>query len=75
MKSLSAEFNWVGDVFCHILTTLTLIQSVFVGDFYQLPPVPDFQGAGNSSARAKVTFAFQANCWKKCIPNIITLTE
>ena len=46
---------------------------VFVGDFYQLPPVPDFQGA--SGARAKTTFAFQAECWKKCIPSVVMLTE
>lgn len=46
------------------------IQLVITGDFFQLPPVPDF---GNKSREVK--FAFDAGTWSTAIHHTIGLTE
>jgi ATP-dependent DNA helicase PIF1 len=46
------------------------IQLVITGDFFQLPPVPDF----DSKARG-VKFAFDAGTWSTAIHHTIGLTE
>ena len=46
------------------------IQLVITGDFFQLPPVPDF----DNKARA-VKFAFDAGTWPTAIHHTIGLTE
>jgi ATP-dependent DNA helicase PIF1 len=46
------------------------IQLVITGDFFQLPPVPDFE---NKSRGAK--FAFDAGTWSTAIHHTIGLTE
>jgi len=43
------------------------IQLVVTGDFFQLPPVPDY------GREAK--FTFEAEKWKECIPHTIKLTN
>jgi hypothetical protein len=43
------------------------IQLVVTGDFFQLPPVPDY------GREAK--FTFEAQKWKECIPHTIKLTN
>lgn len=43
------------------------IQLVVTGDFFQLPPVPDY------GREAK--FTFEAEKWKECIPHTIKLTS
>lgn len=48
-----------------------LWQLVVCGDFYQLPPVPDTI----DGIKRPTKFAFEANCWDKCIPNLVTLTK
>ncbi|CUA74311.1 hypothetical protein RSOLAG22IIIB_11134 [Rhizoctonia solani] len=48
------------------------IQLVVCGDFFQLPPVPDY----NEGATGLYTeFAFRAQSWKRALPTMITLTE
>lgn len=44
------------------------IQLVVTGDFFQLPPVPDFKGK-------EVKFAFDAGTWSTAINHTIGLTE
>jgi ATP-dependent DNA helicase PIF1 len=46
------------------------IQLVITGDFFQLPPVPDYD---NKSRGAK--FAFDATTWSTAIHHTIGLTE
>lgn len=46
------------------------IQLVITGDFFQLPPVPDFANKGR-----EVKFAFEADTWNTCINHVIGLTE
>ena|SRR5258707_2708987 len=46
-------------------------QLVICGDFYQLPPVPDTI----DGIKRPPLFAFEANCWDKCIPNLVALTK
>src|SRR5262245_39612926 len=48
------------------------IQLVICGDFFQLPPVPDYVGDGR---KAVMTFAFEAHTWQSCIPTTIQLTK
>jgi len=43
------------------------IQLVITGDFFQLPPVPDY------GREAK--FTFEAESWSRCIPHTIKLTS
>lgn len=40
------------------------IQLILAGDFFQLPPV---------SIGEVLPYAFQANCWRRCVPQVITL--
>ncbi|CZT01095.1 related to PIF1 protein precursor [Rhynchosporium agropyri] len=46
------------------------IQLVITGDFFQLPPVPDFESRGRA-----VKFAFDAGTWPTAIHHTIGLTE
>jgi len=46
------------------------IQLVITGDFFQLPPVPDFNAKGRG-----VKFAFDAGTWATAIHHTIGLTE
>lgn len=39
------------------------IQLVLVGDFFQLPPVPN---------KGIMNFAFEARSWKECVPRVST---
>lgn len=48
------------------------IQIVFVGDFYQLPPVQKRVEGGEEPL---MTFAFESNAWKECAPRVICLTQ
>lgn len=45
------------------------IQLIVTGDFFQLPPVPDYGG------KREVKFAFDANTWKTSIDHTIGLTQ
>ena len=40
------------------------LQLVLCGDFFQLPPV----------AREGFRFAFEAECWARCVPQLVELT-
>lgn len=46
-------------------------QLVICGDFFQLPPVPDRDGAFTFP----ITFAFEAAAWKRCISRTVFLTR
>lgn len=46
------------------------IQLVITGDFFQLPPVPDYENKGRA-----VKFAFDAGTWATAIHHTIGLTE
>src|SRR5260370_19626663 len=46
-------------------------QLVICGDFYQLPPVPDTI----DGIKQRTLFAFEAESWDRCIPNLVTLTK
>jgi len=47
------------------------IQLVICGDFFQLPPVPDTI----DGIKRPPLFAFEARCWDRCIPYLVTLTK
>ncbi|CAE6460423.1 unnamed protein product [Rhizoctonia solani] len=48
------------------------IQLVVCGDFFQLPPVPDY----NEAKTGRYTeFAFRATSWKRAVPIMFTLTQ
>lgn len=49
------------------------IQLVLTGDFYQLPPVPDY--AGHGQQKVPVKFAFDARSWSTCIKHIAVLKQ
>ena len=40
------------------------LQLILCGDFFQLPPV----------AREGFRFAFEAECWARCVPQLVELT-
>ncbi|KAG8738004.1 hypothetical protein FRC10_007418 [Ceratobasidium sp. 414] len=48
------------------------LQLVVCGDFFQLPPVPE---QAYIDAGIPISFAFEAKCWDKAVPNTITLTK
>ncbi|CAE6496469.1 unnamed protein product, partial [Rhizoctonia solani] len=48
------------------------IQLVICGDFFQLPPVPDYDEAKTGRY---TDFAFRAQSWKRAVPLTITLTQ
>jgi len=51
-----------------LLTSFSVrTQIVGVGDFFQLPPVPD--------KGSKATFAFQAKSWDAAIPRVVVLNH
>ncbi|KEP50718.1 putative DNA helicase (PIF1) [Rhizoctonia solani 123E] len=48
------------------------IQLVICGDFFQLPPVPDYNEAETG---LYTDFAFRAESWKRVVPTMVTLTQ
>ncbi|CAE6476080.1 unnamed protein product, partial [Rhizoctonia solani] len=48
------------------------IQLVICGDFFQLPPVPEYNEAETG---LYTDFAFRAGSWKKVVPTMVTLSQ
>jgi ATP-dependent DNA helicase PIF1 len=48
------------------------IQLIVCGDFFQLPPVPDFLSTGQ---KIPIKFAFEAESWERCIPRVVSLSK
>jgi ATP-dependent DNA helicase PIF1 len=47
------------------------IQLVLSGDFFQLPPVPD----QNNGVPMPATYAFDAECWQRCVGRPVVLSR
>ena len=54
-----------------VLRSMPLTITVRLGDFFQLPPVPD----SINGLKLPITFAFEAERWSTCIQEMITLTK
>jgi hypothetical protein len=50
--------------------------AVITGDFFQLPPVPDYQGQARGAGFSQgQKFVFESPAWKQAVPNMIVLTQ
>lgn len=47
--------------------------SVVTGDFFQLPPVPDWAAPGEK--RQDSQFVFESQGWKQAVPEMVILTQ
>jgi ATP-dependent DNA helicase PIF1 len=54
-----------------VLHSTPLTMTVRLGDFFQLPPVPE----SINGLKLPVTFAFDAKKWSGCIQEMFTLTK
>jgi ATP-dependent DNA helicase PIF1 len=67
--------NEVGQIVRRCSKPFGGIQVIFVGDFYQLPPVRKHKDGEDEFTASDKEFAFESNTWKEMNPKVCVLDE